>query len=461
MNTAIQAGADKTMATKVTAAAGTRVTTTPMETARVMAMMITVRATEAITVLKVSEAKTTAATPGVATMAEAATMVILTAKTTVETAMATQEVMVEAASAAIPAEIMETQAATEAIPAVMEEAIHGVMMMKTWMTADFTTTAAPMVMTKTGMTTAVQDPMVQTTAATTVLQDQGAASQPRQVTTGAETVQDLEGVLLLQGQDVQETTVPHLHAIHVNMIKRLKNGSSKPNKPTNKKTKKIMEKPHTSDNNGTSNKKNVVPPAESKANNTAGVTSQISGEKKSDSKPGQSLEDLFESNLRDIYSGEKQLLEALPKVAKAAYSEELQDAFTHHLAQTRKQVERLEKIFNRLGIDKKEEEKCMAMEGLIKECNRTIEEFDESPVRDSALIIGAQKIEHYEIAAYGSLCELADVLGQTGALNLLERTLDEEESTDKDLTEIARDINDEAFESSKNSYRSPSKETQY
>jgi ferritin-like metal-binding protein YciE len=214
-----------------------------------------------------------------------------------------------------------------------------------------------------------------------------------------------------------------------------------------------MEKPHTSDNNGTTNnvkKNNQVPPSQSvnSANPTkeskdkTGKAQGVKGVK------GQTLEDLFENNLKDIYSGEKQLVQALPKVAEAAYNEDLQDAFREHLEQTKRQVERLEKIFSRLGIEKNEEEKCLAMEGLIKECNRLIEEFDESPVRDSALIIGAQKIEHYEIAAYGSLCELADVLGLTGALNLLERTLDEEETTDKNLTDIAKDINDEAFESS-------------
>jgi ferritin-like metal-binding protein YciE len=212
----------------------------------------------------------------------------------------------------------------------------------------------------------------------------------------------------------------------------------------------IMEKPHTSDNNGTT-KKNQVPPSQSVNSANLGKDTKDKSEKGSGSKTekNQSLEDLFESNLKDIYSGEKQLVEALPKVAEAAYSEDLQDAVREHLEQTRRHVERLEKIFSRLGIDKNSEEKCLAMEGLIKECNRTIEEFEESPVRDSALIIGAQKIEHYEIAAYGSLCELADVLGLTGALNLLERTLEEEGDTDKNLTEIAKDINDEAFDLSR------------
>ncbi len=213
-----------------------------------------------------------------------------------------------------------------------------------------------------------------------------------------------------------------------------------------------MEKPHTSDINGTTNNNKktnqVVPPSQSitSANSSKDTKDKVGKAQGIQSTKGHSLEDLFENNLKDIYSGEKQLVAALPKVAEAAYSEDLQDAVREHLEQTRRHVERLEKIFSRLGIEKNEEEKCLAMEGLIKECTRTIEEFDESPVRDSALIINAQKIEHYEIAAYGSLCELADVLGLTGPLNLLERTLDEEETTDRNLTDIAKDINDEAFD---------------
>jgi ferritin-like metal-binding protein YciE len=209
---------------------------------------------------------------------------------------------------------------------------------------------------------------------------------------------------------------------------------------------KIMEKPHTSDTNGTSSKKNTVPPNQSVNSANPGRENKV--EKAAQGKGQSTLEDLFENNLKDIYSGEKQLLQALPKVAEAAYNEDLQDAIREHLEQTKRQVERLDKIFSRLGIDKGAEEKCLAMEGLIKECNRTIEEFEESPVRDSALIIGAQKIEHYEIAAYGSLCELADVLGLSGAMGLLERTLEEEETADRNLTDIAKDINDEAFEMS-------------
>lgn len=168
------------------------------------------------------------------------------------------------------------------------------------------------------------------------------------------------------------------------------------------------------------------------------------------SKPGKTLHDLLEEALKDVYSAEMQLTEALPLMAKACESEELQDAFTHHLQQTKRHAERLEKVFNRLGIDKSEVETCKAMEGLIAEAKKIMEEFEESAVRDSALIIAAQKVEHYEIASYGSICELCDVLGHRKTGELLGRTLEEEEETDELLTGIAQDVNDEAYEMSQN-----------
>lgn len=163
------------------------------------------------------------------------------------------------------------------------------------------------------------------------------------------------------------------------------------------------------------------------------------------------LKQLFEDGLKDIYNAEKQLVQALPKMAKASESEELQAAFEDHLQQTKKHVERLEKVFAKLGIGG-DGEKCEAMEGLIKENDEIIEKYEESPVRDSALIIGAQKIEHYEIASYGSLCELADVLGMDKVCDILGRTLEEEEETDQLLSEIAQDVNDEAYETSQHGY---------
>jgi ferritin-like metal-binding protein YciE len=162
-------------------------------------------------------------------------------------------------------------------------------------------------------------------------------------------------------------------------------------------------------------------------------------------KEKKTLKDIFEKELKDVYDAEKQLVKALPEMAKAAYSEQLEEAILDHLEQTKKHVDRLEKIFSRLRIDRGAE-KCPAMEGLITEGKKIIEEQEESPARDSALIIGAQKIEHYEIAAYGSLSELADVLGYHQVADILDRTLEEEEDTDAILTEIAEEVNDEAYE---------------
>lgn len=157
------------------------------------------------------------------------------------------------------------------------------------------------------------------------------------------------------------------------------------------------------------------------------------------------LEQLLEEGLQDIYSAEQQLIEALPAMAKAAYEEELEHAFNHHLEQTKKHAQRLEKICSRLNIEPTGKT-CKAMEGLVAEAKELISEFNESPVRDSGLIIAAQKVEHYEIASYGSLCELADVLGHKKIVEILDRTLREEEDTDHLLTDIAHDINDEAYE---------------
>jgi len=184
----------------------------------------------------------------------------------------------------------------------------------------------------------------------------------------------------------------------------------------------------------------------SKGSNTQTANSSKNGSAQATG-AGQSktLKQLLEEGLKDIYNAEKQLVEALPEMAKAAYNEELQDAFTIHLEQTKKQKERIEKIFTRLRMDR-EEKTCKAMEGLIEEGQKVIEEFEPGPVRDAALIIGAQKIEHYEIAAYGSLCELAEVLGYHKVADVLDRTLEEEEDTDSLLSEIAEEVNDEALE---------------
>lgn len=167
----------------------------------------------------------------------------------------------------------------------------------------------------------------------------------------------------------------------------------------------------------------------------------------------ESLKKIFEELLRDTYSAEQQLIKALPELAKAAHSEDLQDAFESHLQQTKRQAERLEKIFSRLQIDKNGE-KCKAMEGLVEEGQQIIKEHEDGVTRDVALIIAAQKVEHYEIAAYGSLVELADVLGLDNIADVLERTLNEEKETDELLSEIAQDVNDEAYNHNPEAFKS-------
>jgi ferritin-like metal-binding protein YciE len=148
------------------------------------------------------------------------------------------------------------------------------------------------------------------------------------------------------------------------------------------------------------------------------------------------LEDLFAHELKDLYSAEKQLVRALPKMARAATNEELQTGFEEHLEQTKEQVERLEEIFSSLEISSRGS-KCVAMEGLIEEGSKLLEEELEEDVLDAALIGAAQKVEHYEIAGYGTLVTYARQLGHTDAERLLQQTLDEEKETDQKLTELA------------------------
>lgn len=158
----------------------------------------------------------------------------------------------------------------------------------------------------------------------------------------------------------------------------------------------------------------------------------------------QTLQDLLIHELKDIYSAEKQLTRALPKMAKAATHPELQEAFTNHLQETEKQVERLDQIFEMLETSSRGP-KCKAMEGLIEEGKTILEEEMEDDVRDAALICAAQRVEHYEIAAYGCVRTFADQLGFPRIVALLQKTLEEESSANELLTEIAvSSINQEA-----------------
>jgi len=158
-----------------------------------------------------------------------------------------------------------------------------------------------------------------------------------------------------------------------------------------------------------------------------------------------SLEDLFLQELKDIYDAEKQILKALPKMAKGVESEELRSAIEEHHAVTEKQVERLEEVFQMLDKPARGK-KCVAMEGLLKEGSQLLKEDAEPEVLDAAIIAAAQKVEHYEIAAYGTLATYAEILGYEDAKELLGETLEEEKETDEALTEIASTINYEALE---------------
>lgn len=149
-----------------------------------------------------------------------------------------------------------------------------------------------------------------------------------------------------------------------------------------------------------------------------------------------SLSDLLEDELKDLYSAENQLIKALPKMAKKATSTKLKAAFTDHLKQTEGHVARLEKIGKSLEI-KLTGKKCAAMEGLVEEGKEIIEEDGEGAVIDAALIGAAQRVEHYEIAAYGTVRAIAETLGHGEAVSLLRQTLDEEGAADKKLTQIA------------------------
>ena len=157
------------------------------------------------------------------------------------------------------------------------------------------------------------------------------------------------------------------------------------------------------------------------------------------------LKELYIDELKDLYSAENQLVKALPKMAKAASSEELRQGFEEHLEQTKGHVRRLEKIFQTLDESPKGK-KCKGMEGLVEEGAEVMEEDFEGSLMDAALIGAAQRVEHYEIAAYGTVCAFAEELGEIEHASLLNETLEEEKETDEKLTKLAEQINAEANE---------------
>ena len=148
------------------------------------------------------------------------------------------------------------------------------------------------------------------------------------------------------------------------------------------------------------------------------------------------LHDAFIDELRDVYHAEKQITKALPKMIKAATSDELREAFENHLEETKGQINRLEEVFASLD-EKVKAKKCDGMAGIIEEGSSAMgEDFDE-PTMDAALIASAQRVEHYEMAAYGTLVAWAEAMGHTEAAELLQATLEEEKATDEKLSEIA------------------------
>lgn len=159
------------------------------------------------------------------------------------------------------------------------------------------------------------------------------------------------------------------------------------------------------------------------------------------------FKELYIDELKDIYSAESQMVKALPKLAKAASSDELRKGFEEHLGQTKGHVERLEKIFQALGESPKGK-KCKGMEGLVAEGAEAIEGDFEGSVMDAALIGAAQRVEHYEIAAYGTVCAFAEELGEEEHVSLLTETLEEEKETNEKLSELAEQINTQANEES-------------
>jgi ferritin-like metal-binding protein YciE len=173
--------------------------------------------------------------------------------------------------------------------------------------------------------------------------------------------------------------------------------------------------------------------------------------------PNQGLKELYIEELKDLYSAETQLVKALPKLARAATSEELRRGFEDHLEQTKGHVERLQKILDMLEESPKGK-KCKGMEGLIEEGSEVTEEDYEGSLLDAALIGAAQRVEHYEIAGYGTVRSFAETLGETEHVSLLNETLEEEKETDEKLTELATQINAEANEGGEESKMPQSKE---
>lgn len=175
---------------------------------------------------------------------------------------------------------------------------------------------------------------------------------------------------------------------------------------------------------------------DSKRNKRLGSNSEAGNQ---DSSMNNDLHELFLEELADVYNAEQQLTKALPKMAKTAESDELREAFEAHLEETRQHASRLEEVAEKLGEALKRKT-CAAMKGLIEEANDIIKEQEDSSALDAALIAAAQKVEHYEIASYGTLVAWSQQMGHDEATQLLEETLDEEKAADEKLTSVAESI---------------------
>lgn len=158
-----------------------------------------------------------------------------------------------------------------------------------------------------------------------------------------------------------------------------------------------------------------------------------------------SLEELYVEQLRDLYDAEHQIIKALPKMIDKAESEELKDALNQHLEVTKEQAKRIERVFRNIGEEAKAE-KCKGMQGVLAEGDDLIGDIEDPGVRDAAIIAAAQRVEHYEMAGYGTARTYADQLGEDEAADLLQQTLDEEKEADRKLTKLSSEINQEAEE---------------
>ncbi len=158
----------------------------------------------------------------------------------------------------------------------------------------------------------------------------------------------------------------------------------------------------------------------------------------------ESLRELFIDELQDLYSAEKQIIEALPKMAEKSSSAELRNAFLHHLEQTRGQKQRLDRIFDQISGADRDDKTCEGIKGIIKEGEKLIKDAKDADTRDAGMIAAAQRVEHYEMSGYGTVRTYATLLGHPDWARLLQETLDEEKETDRTLNQIAERINVEA-----------------